>query len=169
MHSVELSWTGAQTPVYDVRYRVAGSADWVSAGKTSIADYVVLDLNPDTKYEFSLGGEEEDDVLYSQIVSATTLKADAQPAESATTNSEISIAPVPASDNVQITFTTHAASNSQIQIYSLNGQLVLTQLLYAFKGINITSADVHSLKNGTYVVKVTSEEGVSVKKMMIER
>jgi len=51
----------------------------------------------------------------------------------------------------------------------LNGQLALTQSLYAFEGINITNTDVHSLKSGTYIVKVTTEQGVSVKKMMVER
>ncbi|HYV91377.1 MAG TPA: T9SS type A sorting domain-containing protein [Chitinophagales bacterium] len=168
MHSVELSWTGAQTPVYDVRYREAGTLDWISSGKTSLADYVVAGLAPDTKYEFSLVGEVNNDVLYSEIASATTLKADVQQ-ESMTTTSEISIAPVPATDNVQISFTSPVTSNTQIQIFSLNGQLALTQSLYAFEGINITNTDVQSLKNGTYIVRVTTKQGVMVKKMVIQK
>ena len=167
--SVELSWTGQETPQYEVRYREEGTVPWNIAGKTALAGFVVTGLNADTKYEFSLGGEADGDVLYSEIVSATTLREDAQAENTVASNSEIKIAPLPASDNVQITFTVAAASSTQIQIYSLNGQLLLTQPLYALEGINITNTDVHSLKNGTYIVKVITNESVATNKMMIQR
>jgi hypothetical protein len=73
-NSVELTWTGKETPDYVIRYREVGTEEWNVAGKAEMTNFIVNDLKPGTHYEFSVAGIDKDrNVLTSEKVSATTL------------------------------------------------------------------------------------------------
>ena len=73
-NSVELTWTGKETPDYVIRYREVGTEEWNVAGKAEMTNFIVNDLKPGTQYEFSVAGIDKDrNVLTSEKVSATTL------------------------------------------------------------------------------------------------
>jgi len=168
-HSVELSWTGFQTPLYQIRYRTFGSNVWTSATTTSLSDFVVNGLMPDTKYEFSVGGKAGPQTFYSADVTATTLATDVAKSEnSIPADLQLSLVPVPATDNVQISFNCSEDANAAIQIYNMNGQNVYQQNFFAPQGINVTRADVHDLANGYYLVQVRTDCGTATQKLVVQ-
>src|SRR6185369_10931696 len=117
-------------------------------------------LLPGTSYEFSLGAADDNGVLYSDIVSATTLRENNSSAQTLS-NLDIGIVPVPATEKVAVSFKVQQSTSARIEIYSLNGQLVLSQPLIALEGVNIMNVNVHDLQNGTYILKVITEENNS--------
>ncbi len=70
--------------------------------------------------------------------------------------------PNPSSSIVYITF--DSPTRAEVRVLNLNGQEVLAQPLEAEK----TLLDLSDLPKGLYVVSVVSEEGVGVKKLVVE-
>lgn len=76
----------------------------------------------------------------------------------------ISIFPNPASDNVQLTFSTHMKEETECRIYNMDGKLVLTQKINS----NTTTAvlDISSLKSGVYNLQVNQNDEVLRRKLI---
>ncbi|MFT6337910.1 MAG: hypothetical protein ACJATI_004677 [Halioglobus sp.] len=55
-----------------------------------------------------------------------------------------------------------------LQIIDITGKTVHNQLVKATEGNNEISADSHSLNSGMYFVKLSSENGVTTKKIVIQ-
>jgi len=70
----------------------------------------------------------------------------------------ISLTPNPANDVLTIT-SDNAIEN--YEIFNVSGQSVLA-------GTNGTSIDISSLESGTYLVRVTSDNGIATKKLMVQ-
>ena len=171
-NSIELTWTGQETPDYIVRYREAGTEEWNVAGNSNMTNFIVNELKPGTQYEFSVAGIDKDrNVLTSEKVSATTLINAVSREQSIVAGSiyGLSIAPVPASNQIQITFNSQVQSPAHIQIFNLNGQEVFSANIGANYGVNTTTADVHTLQNGYYLLKLSTDQSVNVERMVIQR
>ncbi len=79
----------------------------------------------------------------------------------------LSIAPVPASDQIQITFNSQVQSPAHTQILNLNGQEVFSANIGANCGANTTTTDVHTLQNGYYLLKLSTDQSVTVERLAI--
>lgn len=78
-------------------------------------------------------------------------------------NINFNINPIPAVDNITIEYSA-PAKNAEILIYNLQGQLILSQPLRQEK----TTVDISTLAQGMYFVKLETEKGVAVKKIIKE-
>jgi hypothetical protein len=76
---------------------------------------------------------------------------------------DFSIFPNPASDNINIETTTQG-NNTIITIYNLHGQ----QLMQCEMKETKTQIDISSLAQGMYFVKIESDEGIAVRKIVKE-
>jgi len=72
-NSVTLNWLpGGNESNWMVQYRQAGIPTWTSAGAATTVPYTVSGLNAGTVYQFRVGSDCGDTVVYSSAVNATT-------------------------------------------------------------------------------------------------
>lgn len=76
--------------------------------------------------------------------------------------------PNPANDKLNITFTLDDVQNVKIELLSLNGLLLYTESLHAFKGDFNRVLDISQYAKGVYLLKLTSDKGTTVKKVVVE-
>jgi len=81
---------------------------------------------------------------------------------------EITLAPNPAKDNVMINFRNAAQQTYNIGIYAVEGKLINENNFELLQGQNIVNLDVSYLEAGFYVVRISSNSGTIVKKIIIE-
>lgn len=72
------------------------------------------------------------------------------------------IYPSPATDAITATIQSMTASNTTLNIFNANGQLVQTQRIQLEAGYNDTYLNIHHLANGTYFLHVAGTETVMV-------
>jgi uncharacterized repeat protein (TIGR01451 family) len=77
---------------------------------------------------------------------------------------ELTLYPNPATDELHLTLTT-AIQQGQATVYSITGARVLTKTLDSSLG---TTLDVQALPKGTYLLKVTGENGVSATRRFVK-
>ena len=72
-HAVLLRWTG-EGDRFEVQHRPADGGDWDATGDVVMNEYKVLDLSPETAYEFRVRVAErgEEPGPYSDVVSCAT-------------------------------------------------------------------------------------------------
>jgi hypothetical protein len=78
--------------------------------------------------------------------------------------------PNPASNATTFNFTLPRACETSIEIFDIKGRKVATPFEgFANIGENEVNFDISSLANGVYLYRLSSDEGTSVRKMVIER
>jgi len=80
----------------------------------------------------------------------------------------LSVYPNPASEKLNISFSLAETQNVKIEFVSLNGVVLFHDDLASFKGEYKKSMDVSSFSPGVYLLKLTSDRGNSVRKIVVE-
>jgi hypothetical protein len=78
------------------------------------------------------------------------------------------IFPNPASDKVSVMINAISSNNAQINIIDIKGAIVKSMDGKLVSGVNVMELSVADLPKGMYFVQVTSNEGTSTKKLVIE-
>ena len=80
----------------------------------------------------------------------------------------LNIFPNPASNNVSIYFVNKIADNTQLKLYSSNGQLVFSENMNQFAGSYHKDLDVSTYAKGIYFMQMITNKNVVTKKVVIE-
>jgi len=83
-------------------------------------------------------------------------------------NSQISVYPIPASDNININYTLLKAENTSIEVLDPKGQQIkIVQSGIMPMGENKVNTDIKGLRSGIYFMRITAGGETSVKKFII--
>ena len=82
--------------------------------------------------------------------------------------SGIKMYPNPASESVNIAFTSEEADNAAITVRNLMGQAVYTIAYGVNEGNNLVNIPVKDLANGIYMVTVQTSKGISTQKLIVK-
>jgi hypothetical protein len=80
----------------------------------------------------------------------------------------LTVFPNPASEKVNISFTLTETQNVRIELVTLTGTLLHSETITSIKGGYSKSLDVSTLAKGIYMLKLTSDRGTSIRKIVIE-
>lgn len=80
----------------------------------------------------------------------------------------ILVYPNPASDKVAVLLNATVSTNAQVNIMDIKGAIVKSIANKLVAGINVMELSISDLPKGMYFVQVTSSEGTSTKKLVIE-
>ncbi|MBJ7428046.1 MAG: DUF4397 domain-containing protein [Bacteroidia bacterium] len=80
----------------------------------------------------------------------------------------ILVYPNPASDKVSVLLNATVSTNAQVNIMDIKGAVVKSMDNKLVAGVNVMELSVADLPKGMYFVQVTSNEGTSTKKLVIE-
>ena len=81
---------------------------------------------------------------------------------------EITVAPNPANDHVLIGFSNAKQEIYKIGIYAVEGKQIAENNYELLPGQNSINLDVSMLKTGFYIIRISSDSGIAVKKIIIE-
>ncbi|HNW71208.1 MAG TPA: T9SS type A sorting domain-containing protein, partial [Bacteroidales bacterium] len=81
---------------------------------------------------------------------------------------EITLAPNPAKDHVLIGFSNAKQEIYKIGIYAVEGKQIAENNYELLPGQNSINLDVSMLKTGFYIIRISSDSGIAVKKIIIE-
>jgi hypothetical protein len=85
-------------------------------------------------------------------------------------NTDFTVSPNPAATRFNVNFSLSEESPVDIQVLNLSGQVVLNKRLDALnKGQQVIDMDVNELRNGYYIVRVESLDGIFNKKLVINK
>ena len=76
------------------------------------------------------------------------------------------IYPNPSNEIVNVSFALVSAENIELAIYAVDGKVVDVRSFSNAKEVN-TSFNTASLNNGVYVMKITSDNGVTAQKFVV--
>jgi hypothetical protein len=79
----------------------------------------------------------------------------------------LTVYPNPASSDLNLSFFIHNNDHLNIEIYNITGQNIYQECLPDFVGSYHKTINIESLSQGIYFLKVTSSNGVSVKKIIV--
>lgn len=82
--------------------------------------------------------------------------------------SGIKMYPNPASESVNIAFTSEEADDAAITVRNLMGQTVYTQAYGVSEGNNLVNIPVKDFANGIYMVTVQTSKGISTQKLVVK-
>jgi len=138
-------------------YRVVGATTWATS-----ADGVLSGLTPATPYEFRAFATTEDDTYYGEVLTFTTLTS-GLPGVFA---GNITLHPNPAK-HTAILEIDGLNTAAKVVITDLAGREVATYNLGAAeKELNI---DVSKFADGTYLVRIITEKGNSIQKLVVKK
>ncbi|MFK7936262.1 MAG: VWA domain-containing protein [Saprospiraceae bacterium] len=82
----------------------------------------------------------------------------------------LTIAPVPASSDVQLRFNSQLSQSMMIQVTDITGKIILQRSTVVTAGQQVLDLDVHHFENGIYLVQLRQADGqVMTKRMVIQR
>ncbi len=81
---------------------------------------------------------------------------------------DLRVYPNPASEMVNVSFTIADPQNVKVQLLSLHGEILHTDVVTYFKGKYEKSVDVSSLARGIYMLRLQSDKGTSVEKIVVQ-
>ncbi len=76
--------------------------------------------------------------------------------------------PNPSSGNINLSFTSAHPSSSTIQITDILGNVVKEEYIYILQGENNLQQSVSGLTKGIYFLKLNSDDGVNVRKVIVD-
>jgi hypothetical protein len=82
--------------------------------------------------------------------------------------SGMKIYPNPASDAVNITFSSEESADAVVSVMNLMGQTVYTSNVNIHEGYNMVNVPVNQFSAGVYVVNIKSNKGTSTQKMIVK-
>lgn len=80
----------------------------------------------------------------------------------------IVVYPNPGSENITVNLDVKNSSHSLIELIDITGKVILTKDLGIIQGENKQVIDVSTIASGSYFIRVASENGTEIKKIIIE-
>jgi N-acetyl-anhydromuramyl-L-alanine amidase AmpD len=99
--------------------------------------------------------------------SAPTVARLAESVEIAETMNGLSIIPNPATDFVNLQYTTTSTDKITIVIKDVSGNIKLQQTKLALAGIQNTQFNIQNLQNGVYIIQLTNNKGLLLTKQLL--
>jgi hypothetical protein len=75
--------------------------------------------------------------------------------------------PVPATDNLNVTFSSARSEKVTVEVFALNGTKIQSTAINAATGENKTRLNISSLSNGSYFVRITGAQGSNAVKFTV--
>jgi hypothetical protein len=75
--------------------------------------------------------------------------------------------PNPASESVNITFSSEENTNAELSVMNLMGQTVYNMNVIVNEGYNMVTVPVNQLPAGVYMVNIKSSKGTSTQKLIV--
>ena len=75
--------------------------------------------------------------------------------------------PNPASESVNITFSSEEGANAALTVMNLMGQAVYTENVNVHEGYNMVTIPVNQLRAGVYMVNIKTKKGTSTQKLIV--
>ncbi len=167
MTSINLQWSGPTNTIgYEVRYRKVGDLDWNIFASVD-PDVFVDDLDVCTSYEFEVRAVcELATSNYQTFTSQTACTVSATEPEDVF--SAVSVFPNPFKNQINIELDLLEAGDIQIELFTLTGQLVQSQLFENNpEGVLVFKIDqIADLPEGMYLVSISTEKGKVVRKLV---
>jgi len=76
--------------------------------------------------------------------------------------------PNPASESVNVTFSSEESAEGVISVMNLMGQMVYNENVSVHEGYNMVTLPVNQLRAGVYMVNVKTEKGTSTQKLIVK-
>jgi endonuclease I len=83
-------------------------------------------------------------------------------------NGEVSIYPNPATDQVNVTFTSSKEFSLDIAVYDISGRMLTEESIFAGAGFNSIKLDVNGFGSGLYMIHLSGENGSMMYRLAIE-
>ena len=85
-----------------------------------------------------------------------------------TNSSSLNVAPNPANESININFVNQIADDTQLKMYTTNGQLIFHENLNQFVGNYRKNLDVTNYPKGIYFIQMITNNNVVTKKVVIK-
>ena len=76
--------------------------------------------------------------------------------------------PNPATNNVNVTFSSEENAAAVISVMNLMGQTVYTENVNIHEGYNMLNLSVNNFSNGVYMVNIKTDKGISTQKLIVK-
>ena len=162
--SVTVSWTGpADATQWQIQGRPVGAANFKKVASPTSSRFIDI-LNPGVTYEWKVRAQ----CTSGEISDFSTLETFTTPVPKSG-EFDLAVGPVPASQNAFIEIAVPASSsNTLMEIYDLEGQLVYSRNLPEGESNTRIQIDVSQFAAGTYVVRASSGEEVLTQKLVVQ-
>ncbi len=107
-------------------------------------------------------------LLATDLDGATTVQGDLTLTREADVFGIVNVAPVPASDILNVNFTTPADATVNLTVYNVAGKLIANNKLQTVAGANQTTIDVSTYPAGTYYISINDGAAVVNTKFIVE-
>ena len=84
-------------------------------------------------------------------------------------NDHLKLAPNPATNRIDVSMISAMDEEGILSVIDISGKIVLQQTLSLHKGDNASALDVHTVKDGFYIVQLKTQEGLMIQNVMIQR
>jgi hypothetical protein len=81
----------------------------------------------------------------------------------------LKIVPQPAEDWIEVSLSDDVSEKSTMQVLDRSGSVIMEQTISLFSGNNQFQFNVTSLPNGFYILKIPSQKGTLIGKLVIQR
>ena len=76
--------------------------------------------------------------------------------------------PNPASESVNVTFSSEESANAVVSVMNLMGQMVYTDNVNIHEGYNMVTIPVNQFTSGVYMVNIKTNKGMSTQKLIVK-
>ena len=76
--------------------------------------------------------------------------------------------PNPATNNVNVTFSSEESANAVLSVMNLMGQTVYTENVNIQEGYNMVNLSVNNFRSGVYMVNIKTNKGTSTQKLIVK-
>ena len=76
--------------------------------------------------------------------------------------------PNPATNNVNVTFSSEESANAVLSVMNLMGQTVYTENVNIHEGYNLVNLSVNNFRSGVYMVNIKTNKGTSTQKLIVK-
>ncbi len=157
-------------PYFIFQFRIEGAEDWTEI-ETEDFEIFLEDLKPGTNYEYQIGTECNDEIIFSDISTFTTL------GEDVTTDTEdqirnrdrLHVYPNPTRSQFTLSYYSEAGSDLQYRVLNTNGRVLIDQHRRAIPGNTKVNINLSSFPDGIYIIQTLNlNEGFRMQEKMIK-
>ena len=82
--------------------------------------------------------------------------------------SGMKVYPNPASESVNVSFSSEENANAVISVMNLMGQTVYTENVNIHEGYNMVTLSTNNFRSGVYMVNIKTDKGTSTQKLIVK-
>jgi len=81
---------------------------------------------------------------------------------------QFAVFPNPAGDYINVSLSNEQTNEGTLGLFNMNGQVLMQQAISIDRSTQIIPFNVQDIPGGFYIVKVQTNEGIAVKKVILE-